>query len=100
MKNELLNHLQGILQNEADRVCQLYELAFELRIGTIRSEDGYFKADVTARKNTEASRLPPAELVRSLAATVEQNVEEKYQGLRLMLLPSQRKQARKPRQAS
>ena len=100
MKNELLAHLRGILQAEASRICQLYQLPFDLRVGEVRSEDGYFKADIVARRGESSLRLPPAELVRSLAATVEQNVEEKYQGLRLMLLPAQKKNTRKQRRAS
>jgi hypothetical protein len=87
-ENSVLEAVRGLLQSEANRVCELYMLPFSLDVGDIRSEEGYFKAAVSVRHS--ASTKPPEvnlELVRSLLATIEQNVEETYQGLRLNLNP-------------
>lgn len=95
MSDQFLKGLQGLLQGESDRICKLYGLPFQLQIGVVRSEQGFFQSDVTV-KRTKDSTLPISnELVRSLLATVEQSVEEKYQGLRLMLMASSRPRVKK-----
>jgi hypothetical protein len=94
MKGELAEQVRGLLQSEASRICKLYGLAFDLEVGEVRSDDGYFKAGVGVREGQAGSKVPVSlELVRSLLATVEQNIEEKYQGLRLMLSPMVKKKA-------
>ncbi len=88
MKVDLAGHVRGLLQAEASRICGLYGLTFDLEVGEVRSEDGYFKAGVGVREGSAGTKVPVSlELVRSLLATVEQNIEQKYQGLRLMLSP-------------
>jgi hypothetical protein len=88
----ILDAVHALVQAEAERVCRLYMLPFTLDVGEIRSEEGYFKAPVSVRH--DAGSKPSAvnlELVRSLLATIEQNIEETYQGLRLNLNPSVKK---------
>jgi hypothetical protein len=88
MKHDLLESLRVAIQSEASRICRLYGLSFDLEINEVRGEEGYFKASAAAREQQRANKVPVSmELVRSLLATVEQNIEEKYQGLRLMLSP-------------
>lgn len=90
MKQPLLKNVRDALQAEADRVCQLYRQPFRLTIGDVRSEEGYFKASVVVETSPKTEE-PPLELVRALLATIEQNVEEEYQGLRLSISPRVRK---------
>lgn len=86
-KIDLYEDVRRVLQLEATRICKLYQLRFDLEVGELRSEESYFKGSVWVRERKAPMEHPPLELVRSILATVEQNTEEKYQGLRLMLLP-------------
>lgn len=95
MSDQFLKHLHDLLQSESDRVCNLYGLPFLLQIGDVRSDDGRFQSEVIVKKTREAELPISSELVRSLLSTIEQNVEEKYQGLRLMLMASSRPRVKK-----
>lgn len=92
MKTNLLGEVGQLLQEESDRVCKLFRQPFELEIGEVRSDEGYFKAGVWVRPTRgESLSEAPLELVRSLVSMIEQRVEEQHQGLRIMLLPQVKK---------
>lgn len=94
--------VQQIVQVEISKVCKANGLQWGLHVGRVRSEDGYFKAEVTPvfEAQSKARLSIQSGVIRSVCAEVEDRVEQQYQGLRIQLEAPVGKSAVKAKKAS
>ena len=100
MTQDLHDIVRAFVQAEAERACDVLRTPFRLEVGPVRSEDGYFKAEVRPVGEGVSGTYGGHDAVRFVLASVEQEIEERYQGLRLMLLPAAAKRRVAHRKAS
>jgi hypothetical protein len=83
VSDTLTEVLSKLIQKRLDKVVGTLSLQVKFQVAEIRSEDGYFKVLVHwvgLKVKVEAARY--------VFAIVEQEIEEEFQGLRLMILPA------------
>ena len=88
VKTNINKVLLELVQSSLDTMVQELSVPFRYRVGTIKSEDGYFKVYVLP--STPKTKLETSRLIFSL---VTQRIEDDFQGLRLMLIPAEDKPA-------
>ncbi|MGD9789720.1 MAG: hypothetical protein AB7Q00_04380 [Phycisphaerales bacterium] len=78
----LESHIGEIVQAEIDAVRSSRGSALTMRVGRVRGEAGCFRVDVTPAR--PVTRLA---VVLDILSEAEERLEERYEGLRLMLIP-------------
>ncbi|MBI2760003.1 MAG: hypothetical protein HYX51_01075 [Chloroflexi bacterium] len=84
MKSLLTAAIRDEIQGELDRAARKYRTGFGMQVGTVRPGDGVFQVDVHAtRQGVHTVQLFP------VLALVGQELEDRFPGLRVMLLPAE-----------
>ncbi len=85
MTHTLEQHIGEIVQAEIERVRAEGGASMAYKVRRVSGEAGCFRVAVSSAR--PIARLAP---VLSLLAEVEERLEERYEGLRLMLIPEVR----------
>ena len=81
-----------LIQDRLDKMVKSLKSSVRFRVTKVYGEDGMFKVHVGIAQG-RVSIVSASEVY----AMVEQSLEEKYQGIRLMILPEDAKRAAKAR---
>lgn len=82
MKNALTAALLDEIQSGVDRATRKYQAGFSMRVRGLRAGDGVFQIEVApTRQGIHSVRMVP------ILSMVEQDLEDRFPGLRVMLLP-------------